>query len=106
MNEEVRSKTVCGPTTESRDSAVGIATGYGMDDQGVGVRVPLRSSFPFSMSSKLAVGPIQPPIQSEQRYISSGLKRPVRDAGHSPATSAEVKKTWVYTSTPTYVFMV
>jgi hypothetical protein len=28
---------------KSRDSAVGIATGYGLDDQGVGVRVPLGS---------------------------------------------------------------
>jgi hypothetical protein len=27
----------------SRDSAVGIATGYGLDDRGVGVRVPLGS---------------------------------------------------------------
>jgi hypothetical protein len=27
----------------SRESAVGIATGYGLDDQGVGVRVPLGS---------------------------------------------------------------
>jgi hypothetical protein len=26
---------------ESRDSAVGIATGYGLDDQGVGVLVPV-----------------------------------------------------------------
>jgi hypothetical protein len=27
----------------SRDSSVGIATGYGMDDRGVGVRVPVWS---------------------------------------------------------------
>jgi hypothetical protein len=27
----------------SRDNAVGIATGYGLDDRGVGVRVPVRS---------------------------------------------------------------
>jgi hypothetical protein len=26
---------------ESRNSVVGIATGYGLDDQGVGVRVPV-----------------------------------------------------------------
>jgi hypothetical protein len=26
---------------ESRDSAVGIATGYGLDDQEVGVRIPV-----------------------------------------------------------------
>jgi hypothetical protein len=28
---------------ESRGSAVGIATGYGLDDRGVGVRVPVGS---------------------------------------------------------------
>jgi hypothetical protein len=27
---------------KSRDSAVGIATGYGLDDRGVGVRVPVK----------------------------------------------------------------
>jgi hypothetical protein len=27
----------------SRDSVVGIATGYGLDDRGVGVRVPVGS---------------------------------------------------------------
>jgi hypothetical protein len=28
-----------------------------------------------------------------------------READHPPQTSAEVKKTWIYTSTPPYVFM-
>jgi hypothetical protein len=28
---------------ESRDTVVGIATGYGLDDQGVGVPVPVGS---------------------------------------------------------------
>jgi hypothetical protein len=28
-----------------------------------------------------------------------------READHSPSTSAEVKKTWIYTSTPPYTFM-
>jgi hypothetical protein len=32
----------------SRDSSVGIATGYGLDDRGVGVRVPVRSRIFFS----------------------------------------------------------
>jgi hypothetical protein len=34
-----------------------------------------------------------------------GLKRPGREADHSPSTSAEVKKMWIYTSTPPYAFM-
>jgi hypothetical protein len=29
-----------------------------------------------------------------------GVKRPGREADHLPPTSAEVKQTWVYTSTP------
>jgi hypothetical protein len=33
----------CLETCGSRDSAVGIATGYGLDERGVGVRVPVGS---------------------------------------------------------------
>jgi hypothetical protein len=31
--------------------------------------------------------------------------RPGREADHSSPTSAEVKKMWIYTSTPPYAFM-
>jgi hypothetical protein len=34
--------------------------------------------------------------------LSPGVKRPGREPEHSPPTSAEVKKTWVYISTPPY----
>jgi hypothetical protein len=37
--------------------------------------------------------------------LSPRIKRPGREAYHSPPTSAEVKKTRIYTSTPPYVFM-
>jgi hypothetical protein len=37
--------------------------------------------------------------------LSPGVKRQVREANHSPPTSAEAKKTWIYTSTPPYVFI-
>jgi hypothetical protein len=37
--------TVTTAQTMSRDSAVGIVTGYGLDDQGVGVRVLVAGSF-------------------------------------------------------------
>jgi hypothetical protein len=36
----------------------------------------------------------------------SGVKRPGREANHSPPSSAEFKNAWSYTSTPQYVFMV
>jgi hypothetical protein len=38
------------PISGSRDNSVGIATGYGLDDRGVGVRVPVESSI-FSSPS-------------------------------------------------------
>jgi len=37
--------------------------------------------------------------------LSPGVKRPVREADHSPPFSAEVKNAWGYTSTPPNVFM-
>jgi hypothetical protein len=36
---------------------------------------------------------------------SPGVNWTGRAADHSPPTSAEVKKTWIYISTPPYVFM-
>jgi hypothetical protein len=37
--------------------------------------------------------------------LSPGVKRQGREADHSPPASAEVKKMWIYTSTPPYAFM-
>jgi hypothetical protein len=37
--------------------------------------------------------------------LSPQLKRPGLEADHSLPTSAEVKKTWVYISTPLYAFV-
>jgi hypothetical protein len=90
----------------SLDSVVGIATSYGVDDQGVGVRVTVGSRiFLFSKSSIPALRPTQPPIQWVPGVLSLGVKRPGREADHSPPTSAEVKKMWLYTSTPSNAFM-
>jgi hypothetical protein len=48
----------------SRDSSVGIATGYGLDDQGDGSSSPSRvKNFHFSISSRPALGSTQPPIK-------------------------------------------
>jgi hypothetical protein len=65
-----------------RDSAVGIATGYGLDDRVVGVRVPVGSII-FSTASRPALRPTQPPIQWVTGALSSGIKRPRREADHS-----------------------
>jgi hypothetical protein len=37
--------------------------------------------------------------------LSSGVKRPGREADHSPPSSPEIKNAWSYTSIPQYVFM-
>jgi hypothetical protein len=72
-----------------------IATGYGLDSQGVGVRVPVGGkNFHFSMSSRLALGPTQPPIQWVSGDLSPWIRRLGREADHSPPTSAEVKEIW------------
>jgi hypothetical protein len=84
---------------ERRDSAVGIATGYGLDDQGVDVPVGVRI-FTSPMSSRTALGSIHPPPSS-----FAAVKLPEREADHSTPISAEVKKTWLYTPTPPYVFL-
>jgi hypothetical protein len=47
----------------SRDSAVGIETGYGLDDGGVGVRVPVRFKFSLLHVVQTGSGPTQPPTQ-------------------------------------------
>jgi hypothetical protein len=53
----------------------------------------------------LISSPTQPPIQWLPWDFSGGVKRQRREADHSPPTSAEVKKTWIFTSTPPYAFM-
>jgi hypothetical protein len=59
----------------------------------------------FSTSSRPALGSTQPPIPWILGVLSPGVKRPGREADHSPPASTEVKKTWIYTSTPPQVFM-
>jgi hypothetical protein len=59
-----------------RDSSVGIATSYGLDGRG---KICL-----FTIVSRPALGPTQPPIQ----WIL-GVKRSGREAGHSSPSSAK-----------------
>jgi hypothetical protein len=61
-------------------------------------------NFHFSMSSRPDLGFTQPPIQWVLGALSPGVKRLGREADHSSLASAEVKKTWIYTSTPPYAF--
>jgi hypothetical protein len=51
--------------------------------------------FRFAIASRPALGHTQPPIQWVR-----GVKRPGREADHSPSSSAELENAWSYTSTP------
>jgi hypothetical protein len=84
------------PQLGRRNSVVGIATDYGLDDRGVG------SSSPGRVKNFLHV--VQAPIEWVLGALSTGVKRQEREADSSPP-SAEVKKMWIYTSTPPYAFM-
>jgi hypothetical protein len=86
-------------------SGAGIAqaTGYGLDDRGVRVPVPVRSRI-FS-SSRCPDRLWGPPSLLANGFrggsISPGLKQP----GRAPLATAEVYKMWICTSTPPYAFM-
>jgi hypothetical protein len=57
----------------SRDSAVGIATGYGLDDSGFGVVVPVGSRiFSSPRRPDRVLGSTQPPVQGVPGAPSPG----------------------------------
>jgi hypothetical protein len=99
-----------------RDRAVGITTGYGLDDQGIGVQAPLGARiftspcrpdrfWGPSLSSRQILGPTQPPIQWVLVFLSPDVKRPGREADHSPPSCTKVKKIWIYITNPPYAFI-
>jgi hypothetical protein len=47
----------------------------------------------------------QPPIEWVPGALSPRVKRPGHEADHSLPASTQVKKIWIYTSTPPYAFM-
>jgi hypothetical protein len=51
-------------------------------------------------SSRPVLGPLQPPMQWVTGALPMVVKRSGSEADHSPPSSAEVKNTWSYTSTP------
>jgi hypothetical protein len=53
----------------------------------------------LAIASRPAVGPTQPPIKLVQGVLSPWVKRPGREADHSPPSSAEVKNIWSCAST-------
>jgi hypothetical protein len=61
--------------------------------------------FLLSTLSRQVLEPTQPPLEWVPGVLSVGLKRLGCEAHHSPPASAEVENTWIYVSTPPYVFM-
>jgi hypothetical protein len=59
----------------------------------------------FTTAFRTALGPTQPPIQWLSGSLSLEVKRPEREAHHSPPYSAEVKNACTYTSTHPYAFI-
>jgi hypothetical protein len=93
--------TVAVRQRERRDSA----TGYGLDDRGVALGFPVGER--FSPLRLVQTGSVALPASypMDTGGFSLGVKRPGHKAVHWPPTSVEVKKTWIYTSTPPYIFV-
>jgi hypothetical protein len=77
----------------SHDSSVGIALGYGLDDRDSRVRFPAGAGN-FSLHHRVPNGSEAHPASYPmgKRGCSLGVKRPWREADHSPSSSAEVKE--------------
>jgi hypothetical protein len=87
----------------SQDGAVSIATAYGLDGRGVGIRVPLGARFFLHI---VQTGSEAHPTFCQRvsgKYFS-GIKWPRYEDDHSPPTSAEVKNMWIHTFATPYVF--
>jgi hypothetical protein len=85
----------CHTEAMSRGRAVRIATDYELDGQGVGVRVQVEQYLSKSI--------LEPSHTMGTVVIFPGVKRHGREADHSPPRNAEVKNTWIYSSTPQHV---
>jgi hypothetical protein len=91
----------------SRVSEVGIATSYGLGDQGVGARVPVGAKIFYPLCRPdLFCGPPSLLSNGYQGLVPPGVKPQEREADYSPPTTiAEDKKTWIYTPTsPIFTF--
>jgi hypothetical protein len=78
---------------KSGHGSVGIALGYVLDDRGSRVRFSAGAGN-FSLHHRVQNGSVAHPASypRDKRVFSLGVKRPGREADHSPPSSAEVKE--------------
>jgi hypothetical protein len=77
----------------SRDSSVGLALAYGLDDRGSRVRFPPGAgNFSLHPGVRNDSGAHPPSYPTGTRESFSGVKRPGREADHSLPSSAEAKE--------------
>jgi hypothetical protein len=75
---------------QSRDSSVGTALGYGLDDRGSRVRFPAEAAnFSLHDGVQNGSGAHPAPIRGA---LCLGVKRPGREADHSPPSNAQLKE--------------
>jgi hypothetical protein len=93
------------PLGVSRDSLVGIVTGYGLNNQEVEVRVPVGSRiFCSPRRPDRLWGPPNHSIQWVPGALAPEVKWLGRETDNSPA-SAEVKKMWIWRSFISYTLL-
>jgi hypothetical protein len=85
-------------------SVVGIAIDYWLDG-GCEFEFGQDQEFFSSRRSDRLWDPPNVLFKGYRGLFPRGVKRPGCEADHSPPASAEVKKTWIYTSTPAYDFI-
>jgi hypothetical protein len=78
---------------KSRDSSAGTALGYGLDDRGSRVRFPVGAGkfFPSPLCPERLWDPPSLLSNGYRGALSLGVKRPGREADHSPPSRAEDK---------------
>jgi hypothetical protein len=81
-------------TSSNSEASVSVhELGYGMDDQGVAIRLlkGAKDSFLFFIASRPTLRPIYLHIQGAPGNVSPGVKLQNRETDHSPPSRAELK---------------
>jgi hypothetical protein len=90
--------------TKRRDSAVNIATGYGLEGRASEFDSVEERNLHFSVRSRSALKSTQSYIQKVVNAIFPGIKRSGREAENSSPTSTKINLTYIYISNTPHVF--